>query len=539
MSEIWQQITAGFMPHGYCLRWNGPLLFMFIAGNLGIAVAYFYIPLALRYFVSRRRDLPYSYMFQLFALFIASCALTHVAQVWTIYQPAYWIEAGLDLWAAIVSLTAAALLTPLIPRALVLRSPSELDAANKKLQQVTEELQAAKDSLEGQVQARTAEWQAATKKAQEAETFFRQLFDSMPQLGWTARADGYIDFYNRGWYEYTGMTFEQIKGWGWESVHDADLLPGVKERWLAAIKSGAPTELRFPLRRADGELRWFLTRINPVPDADGKVVRWIGINTDIQKEVEQADALETMVHARTAELQMAKETAENALQTKNRFLATVSHEVRTPLSGIIGLAELLTLQDLGESNNATAKMILDSSRQLMRILNDVLDAAKLSEGKLSIEKRKFAPSGLLYEVARLLRPDAEKKGLRLWMDIDEQTPEFVMGDEFRVRQILLNLGFNAVKFTSSGGITVAMRPQEGAIHFEVRDTGIGISQEKISKIFEPFEQAQQSVSREYGGTGLGLAISKNLVELMGGKIGVISQVGKGSIFWFEIPFDAA
>lgn len=542
--DLWKLISNGFMPHGVCLRWDGPLLFVFIAGNVGIAIAYFIIPIVLRHFIGQRKDLPYPHMFQLFAVFILSCGITHLIKVWTIYQPAYWIEALVDLWTAAVSLATAALLIPIIPEALKLQSPAELDKANKKLKEMTEELQAAKDSLEAEVARRTEELMAATLKSKDSEAFYKQLFDFMPQLGWTAQPDGYIDFYNKGWYDYTGTTFEQMKGWGWEHVHDPQYLPAVLETWKAAISKGTPTEMKFPLKGADGEFQWFLTRIMPLHDENGKVKRWVGININIQEQVEQTNTLEAMVKARTAELQAAKDLAEHALEAKSRFLATVSHEVRTPMSGIIGLAELLSMESLGDENEQIAKAIFDSSKRLLQILNDVLDASKLGEGKITLERRKFPVKSLILEVAQLLKPDADKKDLFIRANTDNGIPEYVCGDELRLRQILLNLGFNAVKFTRAGGIDlsaqlISKEDEKITVRFAVTDTGIGINQEKLKSIFEPFEQAAVSTSRIYGGTGLGLTISKNLVELMGGKIGIESKPGDGSTFWFEIPFSSS
>ena len=232
MPHLLNSLTDGFMPHGYCLRWEIPLLFVFIVGNIGIAIAYFLVPAALRYFVGKRQDLPYPHMFKLFAAFIMSCGITHLMKVWTLYQPVYWLEAIVDLWTAAVSLLTAGLLIPLIPAALKLRSPAALDEANEKLRKAAEELQAAKDSLELQVEQRTAELVSATRQAQEGEALFRALFDVMPQLGWTASADGGVTFYNRGWYEYTGTTWEQMEGWGWESVTDPEMLEEVKVRWM-------------------------------------------------------------------------------------------------------------------------------------------------------------------------------------------------------------------------------------------------------------------------------------------------------------------
>jgi PAS domain S-box-containing protein len=529
------------MPHGYCLQWNGPLLTAFVVGNLGIALAYFIIPAALRYFIGKRKDLPYGYMFKLFAAFILSCGITHIAKVWTLYQPAYWLEAGLDLFTAIISLLTAVLIFPLIPRALQLRSPKALEDANQQLQRMTEELQRSKEMLSAQVQERTKDLLAATQKAQEAEAFFRELFSLMPQLGWTAKADGYVDFYNQGWYDYTGTTFEQMQGWGWEAVFDPEILPVAKEKWLTSIRDGVPFEMKFPLKGANGQFEWFLTRINPLRDEEGKVVRWVGINTNIQPEIDQAAALEKLVEERTTELREAKETAEHALEAKTRFLATVSHEVRTPMAGIIGVAELIHLSASEEETRSLSKVALESCKRLLQILNNLLDASKLQAGAVSIEFRLFAVRPVIGDVVQLAASEAEKKQLNLSSIVDAAIPDLVCGDELRVRQIIQNLVFNAIKFTAKGGVAIRVElvEQSGStsvLQFSVTDTGIGISDDQKIRLFEPFAQADDSTTRIYGGTGLGLHICRTLTELMEGEIGVESEPEKGSTFWVRIPF---
>ncbi|CAN5335347.1 hypothetical protein BH11CYA1_BH11CYA1_13980 [soil metagenome] len=541
MPDIWSWMTRGFMPHGYCLRWDGPLLTVFIIGNLGITLAYFLIPAALRYFIGKRRDLPYAYMFKLFAAFILSCGLTHVAKVLTLYQPLYWLEAGLDLMTAGISLVTAALLFPLIPLALQLRSPKDLEVANRSLQNLTEELQKAKESLATQVDQRTAELLAATIKAQEAEAFFRELFGLLPQIAWTASVDGSIDHYNQHWYDYTGRTYEEMKGWGWESVHDPEYLPEVKAKWKEAIAAGSVFEMKFPLKGADGKFQWFLTRINPIRNEEGQVVRWVGINTNIQPEMDQAIALENKVRERTVELLAAKDLAEQALETKSRFLSTLSHEVRTPMTGVIGAVELINFSAKDKEMKELSGLALESCKRLLQILNDLLDASKLQAGALTIEHREFDLRTLVNDIVHLALPEADKKKIALKSTIEQGVPDSVCGDALRVRQILQNFLSNAIKFTAKGSVAVAVgiakETSDGIVlKFSVTDSGIGISEVHWSKLFEPFVQAEDSTARIYGGTGLGLHICKTLTELMDGEIGFESKSGQGSTFWCTIPF---
>jgi signal transduction histidine kinase len=212
------------------------------------------------------------------------------------------------------------------------------------------------------------------------------------------------------------------------------------------------------------------------------------------------------------------------------------------MSGILGMAELLSLQDLGEDNNHLVSNIFQTSHRLLGLLNNMLDSARIESGKFSLEYRRFPIGAALGDVRQLIWPEASKKSLTVTGRCDQGVPEFVCGDEIRLRQVLLNLAFNAVKFTNSGEIQincsiVETKPESITLRFEVKDTGIGIAPEDQSRLFEPFEQLGGASAGPYAGSGLGLNISRSLVELMQGKIGLDSKPGAGSTFWFEVPFD--
>jgi signal transduction histidine kinase len=237
-----------------------------------------------------------------------------------------------------------------------------------------------------------------------------------------------------------------------------------------------------------------------------------------------------------------KAVAEESLEAKKRFLSTISHEVRTPMSSVIGLTELLSLQDLGQENNATVKTIMDSSERLLHLLNDLLDTARLESPKIELECRKFPLVTMLGEIKELVRNEAEKKGLHLSATTDESIPDYVSGDELRVKQVLLHLVFNAIKFTQKGSVHLdaavkEKAPQRVVIRFTVTDTGPGLTLEAQSRIFESFEQVQDNTTQVRGGAGLGLSISRKLVQLMHGDIGVVSEPGRGASFWCELPFE--
>lgn len=388
-------LSQGFMPHGFCLRWDGPLLFVFITANLGIAIAYFAIPLALRMFIGKRKDLPYPHMFKLFAAFILSCGITHLAKIWTLYYPAYWAEAVIDAWTAGISLITAVLLYPLIPQALSLRSPQALEDANAKLEQANKDL----------------------------EDVNREL----------------------------AVTNENLK--------------------------------------------------------------------------------------------QARDQAVEASSLKSAFIANVSHELRTPLSGVLGMNELLMGSGLNDEQRVMAQTVQDSARTLLALVNDILDLSKIEAGKMTIETVPMHPRQIVEDVCELLMPAARNRQVSLRTEVDDEVPKKVLGDPVRTHQVLLNLLGNAVKFTTQGSIVIKARlvstdDLRSTIRFNVIDTGIGIDDDERRNIFLPFTQADMSTTRKYGGTGLGLTISKRLVELMGGEIGYMSEKGKGSNFWFQVPYRA-
>lgn len=239
-----------------------------------------------------------------------------------------------------------------------------------------------------------------------------------------------------------------------------------------------------------------------------------------------------------------RERAVAAEHAKGEFLATMSHEIRTPLTGILGMSELLLRETLTPSQKEKARQINESGNMLLSILNDVLDQAKLESGKLTLEKLDFYLPDLVSGSIELLQPKAREKSLHFDLDLAAEVPEGINTDPVRLRQVLLNLLGNAVKFTSEGEIKLSVgkiSPDDGNefLEFRVKDGGIGIKEEVLDKLFQRFEQAETSTSRKYGGSGLGLSICRELVTLMGGQIGVESTLGEGSTFWFTIPLNVA
>ena len=300
---------------------------------------------------------------------------------------------------------------------------------------------------------------------------------------------------------------------------------------LQALFSGQldRTASTYRVRRKSGEWIWVEANFQLVRDAAGQPAKIVGNIRDVTERQRQAE-----------ELKAAKEAAEQANQAKTDFLASMSHEIRTPLNGVLGYTDLLLQDDkLNDAQRRFAERIQGAGAALLTVVDDILDFSRIEAGRIELEPEAFSVSELIDNATSIARGLADKKHLPVYVELDNRLPAQVIGDQDRLRQILLNLLNNAVKFTPAGSVSLRVQQtgdQDGkcTILFSVADTGLGIPKEKQKLLFQRFSQADGSVRREFGGTGLGLAISKRLVELMGGEIGVHSDPGRGSTFWFSV-----
>ena len=496
----------------------------------------------------------------------------------------------------------------------------------------------------------------ATDTGSVTQADYENLAEALPQLAWMADADGAIFWYNRRWYNYTGTTLDQMRGWGWRGVHHPDHVARVEARFRAAIGAGAPWEDTFPLRGADGQFRWFLSQAMPHRDAQGRIRRWYGTNTDISRRrateerlrqseerfralvdasaavvwnttaagelmppqprwsaytgqgeeayqgwgwvdavhpddrahaaeawarcVETREVYEVEYRLRRrdgqwrhmevrgvpvldpdgtlrewvgtnvditerkeaeAEVERARAAAEAANRAKSQFIANMSHELRTPLSAVIGYSEMLgeELEDIGQSGLLPdLRKIEANARHLLSLINDVLDISKIEAGRVTAVPETFAVEDLVADVADATGALLEKKRNAFALDLAPGLGRMHQ-DQTKIRQCLLNLIGNAAKFTEEGRITLTVRRHREAgadwLSFAVADTGIGLTEEQIGRLFQRFSQADESTTRRFGGSGLGLSITRAFCRAMGGDVAVESEPGRGSTFTLRLP----
>jgi PAS domain S-box-containing protein len=409
------------------------------------------------------------------------------------------------------------------------RTEEQAREAREQAERVSRELAERAEQLEDARRATlnmVDDLERRQRALREANAFQQKLLSTAVGAMFTVSGDHRITSVNEAFCRLTGYAEEEILGQACSVLGAEDVcqrgcaLDGEREE-------GRCSGLECTVRRADGRLMSIIKSADVIRDEDGNIT----------------GAIESFIDV--TELVQAKQAAEEASRAKSEFLANMSHEIRTPMNGIIGMTGLVLDTELSGEQRDALNAVQDSADSLLTVINDILDFSKIEAGKLDLEEIPFSLRQTVEATVGALRVRAQAKELELTGRISPDLPEMIVGDPGRLRQVLVNLLGNAVKFTESGRVELVVEAQReepgGAetIRFSVRDTGIGIPPEKLSRIFEAFEQADGSTTRQFGGTGLGLSISAQLVAMMGGTICVESYVGQGSTFWFTVPFELA
>ncbi|WP_374077403.1 response regulator [Bdellovibrio bacteriovorus] len=392
----------------------------------------------------------------------------------------------------------------------------------KKSRQLQEQAEKIRESERRERYLRLAELENESLKR------YRNLADAIPHMVWRSRSDGNLDYVNKGWTDYTGLTLEQSSGSKWQTAIDPEDLKCFLKAWMDSMSEGKPFDAELRVRNKYNEPHWFWVKAVAELNQIGQVTSWLATCTDINdRKIAELKLIEAEKEAKAASL------------SKTSFLANMSHEIRTPMNAILGFTELmLDPNQTTEERVNCIHTVQRNASQLLKIIDEILDISKVESGHMQIEKVEVNVPTLLDDLKNLLQLPAMDKGLELRFGLDTEIPRTVLSDPTRLRQILLNLIGNAIKFTQQGSveINVAWHAKDQSsgkdrMEFRIVDTGVGISAEHAERLFQPFVQGDSSTTRKFGGTGLGLALSRQLARAMGGEVSLVSsEQGRGSHF---------
>lgn len=620
--------------------------------DVAIWVAYLTIPAVTLYYLRQRQSVPFPRLFVMFSLFILACGVSHLLDAAAFWWPAYRLSALVKLLTATVSCVTAIALIPIVPAALLLRTPNELQ---REIERRTRELTELNHRLRAEVEQRRSVSASFTHSQHRLHlalqaggmgTWYRDLTTNRIRLddveqqltGFTDNGQGiHVDTFmervhpddraqllealeasittgcnyrhefrfcmpdgsvrwlaGRGRVitdernvptQFLGINYDvterrqtqeilNLRTRALESATNAILMIDISQSSLPVVDVNSafldlsrysreelfgkpfdflassdadPTSIT-PLQQAirnrgecattllccrkDGSTFWSDVQISPVVSDRGETSHYIGVFTDITARV-----------ASEQELLRAREQAETANDAKTQFLANMSHEIRTPLTAILGCADTLYRQQLDDDSVQLVKLIKDQGELLLGVLNDVLDVAKIEAGRLEVRLENCEIVPIVADVRSLMQPQASDHGLQLATVYESKLPALIRTDPLRLRQILLNLTSNAIKYTPSGQVQIRVRyessNERGTLIIDVADTGIGIPADQVEAIFEPFTQSSAVAHRTQGGVGLGLTICRKLIDLLGGEIRVESRVGSGSCFSVRLPLGTA
>ncbi len=490
-------------------------MWLHVVSDSLIALAYYFISIALVYFVRQRHDLPFNRIFLLFGAFIVACGTTHIMEVWTLWHPTYWLSGSLKAITAFVSLQTVAELVPLVPQALALPSPAQLEATNHELEHEIAERKQTEEAL------------------RQSEERYLAILEEQTELIVRFWSDGTFTFVNEAYCRYFSLTRQEIIGTRYQPIiFEAD-----REQVAQLVNSinlENPTVTIENRVVVAGEVRWTQWSNRALFDQQGRLVEIQAVGRDI------SDRKRTEM-----ELQQAKEAAEAANRAKSTFLTNMSHELRTPLNAILGFSQLMSSSSsLSSEQLENLSIIRRNGNHLLTLINQVLDLSKIEAQCMTLNEKNFDLFCLLEDLEDMFSLKAKGKGLQLLFESTPDVPQYVRADEVKLRQVLINLLSNAIKFTKLGRVTLRVRSAhsiavEGAkvpktrLGFAVEDTGVGIAAEELDNLFEAFVQTSSGQQAQEG-TGLGAVISRQFVRMMGSEITVESSLGRGTTFKFDI-----
>ncbi|MGB7415239.1 MAG: PAS domain-containing protein, partial [Thermosynechococcaceae cyanobacterium] len=378
----------------------------------------------------------------------------------------------------------------------------------------------------------SAQRQAETR-LRESEARFEQIADTMPQMVWVTRADGYTEYFNRRWYEFTGCSPEESLGENWSAPLHPDDLQKATDGWKQSVQSGEPYEIEYRFRSKEGEYRWFLGRALPVRDETGQITKWFGTCTDIEAYKRLAEERIGLVQNLR---QFAADLSEND-RRKDEFLATLAHELRNPLAPIRNGLEIMKV---AEPNSETVErvqaMMERQLTQMVRLVDDLLDMSRISRGKIDLRRERVELSSIIEQAIETSRPLIDLAQHELTVTQPPQ-PIYLDADSVRIAQVISNLLTNASKYSEPGGqIWLTVEQQESEVIVSVKDTGIGLAPDMLPHVFDLFTQVDGGAVRSQGGLGIGLTLVKQLVEMHNGSVSADSPgLGQGSEFIIRLP----
>lgn len=589
--------NQSYIPHGHCYLWHTPLVGLHLVSDLLIASAYFSIPIMMLYFVLKREDVPFQGFLVMFGAFIVLCGTGHLLDIWTLWHPAYWLSGVEQALTALASCYTAVEMATLLPRFLSLKTPEQLEILNQELQKEISDRQKAEadlrrinEELETRVEKRTAQLQNLAEQKQAISSIVQRMRQSLDikeifantteELLRSIKCDRVLIYqFNPDWsgrlvgesvVEGYSTLISQVDNQTLTKVAiklDNCTINTIKDTYLQESQGNIFNQKNSYRAVADieganfdpcylelleqiqakaylvvpifcGDRLWgllFAYQLSNPRQWESEVIEiMIQIGTQLGVAVQQAELL-AQTQAQAEELRIAKNEADRASLAKSQFLANMSHELRTPLNAVLGYTQLMQRSDeLSFKHQEYINIIDNSGNHLLSLINDVLEMSKIEAGQTVLNQVSFNLYKLLLELESLFRLKAQSKQLQLSFNRHRDVPQYIKSDRQKLRQVLINIIGNAIKFTQQGRVRVRVWTEKQMLYFAIEDTGFGIAPEEIDNIFKAFGQAKAGKQLTEG-TGLGLSISNVFVELMGGKITVDSEIDRGTTFTFMIP----